>query len=508
MNPWTKILRSWQNRALLVVRSAKDDCLIMATPGAGKTTLALRVAHDQLESGRVERVVIVCPTDHLRTQWTRAAAEVGIQLDPSLHGGRCVETRDYIGAVVTYQQVALNPAAFAVAPSRRRTLVVFDEIHHAADGKEWGTGLREAFGFASFRLALSGTPFRSDDSPIPFVRYEQGISRADFAYGYSLAIREGVCRPMYFQSYEGDLRWRSQGLERRATFFEHLDPVSQRQRLKTALLSEAWLGHVVRDAHQHLLEMRATHPAAGGLLIAMNQEHARTVARMVERIAGCWVPVAVSDDPRSSDTIKSFAVSREPWLVAVNMVSEGVDIPRLRVGVYATNVSTEMYFRQVVGRFVRMRPELGNPQPAYLAIPKDPTLVEYARAIEAERNHAIDETPTLKVEPTGFTGGGRPRGTYEPISATARADVRYGVGVEAQTAVLDEVPVALAEQKQELRERHRALVGQCAKATGVSHQEINLELIKRVGGRIETATVAQLERRLRLLTSWRDRGVV
>lgn len=510
MNTWTKILRSWQTRALLVTRAAATDCLIMATPGAGKTTLALRVAHDQLERGQVQRVVIVCPTDHLRTQWTRAAAEVGLQLDPDLHGGRCVEALDYLGAVVTYQQVALNPSAFAVAPARRRTLVVFDEIHHAADGKEWGVGLREAFGAATYRLALSGTPFRSDDHPIPFVRYQHGISRADFSYGYSQAIRDGVCRPMYFPSYEGDLRWKSHGLERRATFFEHLDPVSQRQRLKTALLSEAWLGHVIQDAHRQLLEVRAHHPAAGGLIVAMNQGHARAVAKQVETLTRCRVPVAVSDDPCSSAMIKRFTHSAEPWLVAVNMVSEGVDIPRLRVGVYATNVSTEMYVRQVVGRFVRMRPELGTPQPAYLYIPKDPTLVEYARAIEAERNHAVEAMPVPEEGAPLFPGGGRPRGSFEPISAVARADAMYGVMEQGATAVLedDAAPVALAEQKQALREQHRALVGQCAKTTGCSHQEINLELIKRVGGRIEAATVAQLERRIRLLTSWRDRGVV
>lgn len=514
MMPWTRLLRGWQQRALLLTRQEGPDCLIMATPAAGKTTFALRVAHDQLDRGVVERVVIVCPTDHLRTQWTQAAAAVGLQLDPDLHGGRCVEARDYIGAVVTYHQVALKPAAFAVAPSRRRTLVVLDEIHHAADGREWGTGLREAFGQATYRLALSGTPFRSDDSPIPFVRYHQGVSRADFAYGYTQAIRDGVCRPMYFPSYEGDMAWRHQGRDRRATFFEHLDPVSSKQRLKTALLSEAWVGQVVRDAHARLLELRAAgHAHAGGLVVAMNQAHARAVAALLGAVSGVVVPVAISDDPSSSATIKRFTETSAPWLVAVNMVSEGVDIPRLRIGVYATNVSTEMYFRQVVGRFVRMRPELGAPQPAWLYLPKDPTLVDYARAIEAERNHAIAIDADSEEEPVAPAvqreeGMGRGGSSFVPVSASARQDELFAVrSLEGGVAVAEEVDT-LADQKARLREQHSRLVSECARATGTGHREINLELIKRVGGKIDTATVSQLERRIRLLASWRDRGCV
>lgn len=516
MMAWTRPLRSWQQRALLLTRQVGPDCLIMATPAAGKTTFALRVAHDQLERRLVERVVICCPTDHLRTQWTQAAAAVGIQLDPDLHSGRCVEARDYIGAVVTYHQVALKPAAFAVAPTRRRTLVVLDEIHHAADGREWGAGLRQAFGQATYRLALSGTPFRSDDSPIPFVRYQHGISRADFAYGYTQAIQDGVCRPMFFPCYEGEMAWKHKGREYSASFFERLDLLRSRQRLKTALLSESWVGRVGGDAHARLMELRASgHANAGGLVVAMNQAHARAVASMLGAVAGCVVPVAISDDPSSSETIKRFAESSAPWLVAVNMVSEGVDIPRLRVGVYATNVSTEMYFRQVVGRFVRMRPELGTPQPAWLYLPKDPTLVDYARAIEAERNHAIaidgeeeaEESAAAPAPPA--VGGMRGGSSFVPLSASAHRDELFAVqGAEGGSVAVAEPVETLADQKARLREQHSRLVSECARATGTGHREINLELIKRVGGKIDTATVSQLERRIRLLASWRDRGCV
>ena len=521
MMPWTRPLRSWQQRALLVTRVTGPDCLIMATPAAGKTTLALRVAHEQLERSQIERVVIVCPTDHLRAQWTTAAAAVGIQLDPDLHGGRCVEARDYIGAVVTYHQVARKPAAFAVGPGRRRTLVVLDEVHHAADGREWGDGLREAFGLASYRLALSGTPFRSDDTPIPFVRYNAaGISEADFTYGYRDAIRDQVCRPMFFPSYEGDVQWMDNKGHHRARFFDQLNEVQSRRRLKTALLRGTWLAPVLRDATTRLHTLRSgDHAQAGGLVIAMDQDHARAMQTLMKQVLGLTVPLAISDDAESSRIIQRFTASWEPWLIAVKMVSEGVDIPRLRVGIYATNISTEMYFRQVVGRFVRLRPELGRPQQAWLYLPKDPTLIAYAQAIEAERNHVLDDAEASEpvVEPHGL---GRQASSFVPISATAKADELFGVQEQTEATVRETdwaqpgsertatMTRSLAEHKEQLRAQHQTLVGECARRTGTGFREINLELIKRVGGRIEVATVAQLTRRIRLLTSWRDRGMV
>ena len=136
--------------------------------------------------------------------------------------------------------------------------------------------------------------------------------------------------------------------------------------MKTALLQESWLGPVIADAHKQLTLLRKQEqPDAAGLIVSMDQDHARWIAALVEKWTGTRAAVAVSDDPAASKTIEAFAEQRrQQWLVAVNMVSEGVDIPRLRVGVYGTNVLTEMYFRQVVGRFVRMQPHVPTPQRA------------------------------------------------------------------------------------------------------------------------------------------------
>lgn len=507
--PWNAKLRDWQTRAVAAaVTHQTQDFLATATPAAGKTRFALRIAHQYLGDRAASRVLVICPTNHLRTQWSTAAGLVGIQLDPALTNDQAMEARDYHGAVVTYQQVCLAPDVFRRACRSKPTLLIFDELHHAGDGKDWGNALRDAFAEARFRLALSGTPFRSDNNPIPYVRYERGESQADFTYSYAQAIREGVCRPILFPSYEGELTWLSGGREHRATFEDGLRADRQRERLKTALLQETWLGPVIADAHGELTRLRKQEqPDAGGLIVAMNQDHARQVADLVGRITGTRAEVAVSDDPGASQTIETFAQhKKQQWLVAVNMVSEGVDIPRLRVGVYATNVLTEMYFRQVVGRFVRMQEGLPKPQRAWLYLPKDATLVHYAKQIKAERDHVLEEVMPA-VQRTLFGTAATSLNEYVPLHAVARMDALIGGESEEAEGTAEPVrAVALHERKIQLRDIHRDLVASIARKTGMDHRLINAELIKRTGCRVDQATVPQLERRIAILERWRDQG--
>ena len=311
--PWTAKLRDWQARAVSgVLTHTRSDFLATATPAAGKTRFALRIAHQYLADRVASRVLVICPTNHLRAQWAAAAGLVGIQLDPALTNEQAIEARDYHGAVVTYQQVCLAPKVFQRACRSRPTLLIFDELHHAGEGKDWGNALREAFDTSVFRLALSGTPFRSDNNPIPYVRYEHGESLADFTYGYAEAIRESVCRPILFPSYEGELTWLSEGREHRATFEDGLTFDLQRERLKTALLQDSWLGPVMTDAHAELCRLRKQEqPDAGGLIVAMNQDHARQVADLVGRITGPVRRSPCRTTPRASKTIKTFAASYE-----------------------------------------------------------------------------------------------------------------------------------------------------------------------------------------------------
>src|SRR3954463_15555484 len=208
-------LRAWQRRALVeYLRRRSEDFLAVATPGAGKTTFALRIAAELLNDGTVDAITVVTPTEHLKSQWAGAAGRVGIQLDPTFRNADVHSSADFHGAVLTYAQVGAAPEVHRRRTLTRRTLVILDEIHHAGDSRTWGDGVKTAFEPAVRRLTLTGTPFRSDENPIPFVTYERGgdgllRSRSDITYGYADALRDGVVRPVIFLAYSGETRWRT-----------------------------------------------------------------------------------------------------------------------------------------------------------------------------------------------------------------------------------------------------------------------------------------------------------
>ena len=363
-------------------------------PGAGKTTFALTLATELIACGVIDKLTVVCPTEHLKGQWASSAARFGIHIDPDFTNSQGVAGSHFDGVAVTYAQIGSNPAVHAARTRAYRTLVILDEIHHAGDSLSWGDGVREAFADATRRLALTGTPFRSDTSPIPFVTYEEdeeGIrrSRADYTYGYGDALKDGVVRPVLFMSYSGQMAWRTNaGDEVSARLGEPLTKDMMKQAWRTALdPTGEWIPAVLRAADLRLEEVRRTVPDAGGLVIASNQDHARAYARHLRLITGKAPTVVLSDDADASDRISEFADSTDKWMVAVRMVSEGVDVPRLAVGVYATNASTPLFFAQAIGRYVRAR---RRGETATVFIPSVVPLLTLAGGMEIERDHALD----------------------------------------------------------------------------------------------------------------------
>lgn len=388
-------LRAWQRRALTkYLTTGPKDFLAVATPGAGKTVFGLRIAAELLSDRTIEAITIVAPTEHLKHQWAAAAAAAGIAIDSNFRNGTGATSRDYNGVALTYAQVAAHPTLHRVRTENRKTLVILDEIHHGGDAKSWGDAVREAFTPAVRRLALTGTPFRSDDSQIPFVTYEpdgSGFqrSKADHSYGYADALADGVVRPVVFLAYSGEASWRtSAGEEFTARLGEPLTAEQNARAWRTALdPSGEWVPAVLQAADTRLAQLRANGiPDAGGLVIATDQESARAYAKILERISGQNPTVVLSDDPKASGRIKEFADSTDRWLVAVRMVSEGVDVPRLAVGVYATSASTPLFFAQAIGRYVRSR----KPgETASVFLPSVPVLLELASELEAQRDHVL-----------------------------------------------------------------------------------------------------------------------
>ncbi|MDN4160336.1 DEAD/DEAH box helicase [Nocardioides sp. SOB72] len=392
-------LRAWQQAAMTKYFSDQPrDFLAVATPGAGKTTFALSVAAELLGRRIVDRIIVVAPTEHLKLQWAEAAARAGIPIDPTYAAGKGKTSGDYVGVAVTYAGVAVNPLAMRIRAERFKTLVILDEVHHAGDALSWGEGVREAFEPAARRLALTGTPFRSDINPIPFVTYAPGPdgvprSVADYTYGYAHALADHVVRPVLFMAYSGDMTWRTRaGDEVSARLGEPLTKDLTNQALRTALDPQgSWMPSVLAAADKRLSEVRRHVPDAGGLVIATDQDSARAYAKLLKQISGESPTVVLSDEKLASKKISAFTDSDARWMVAVRMVSEGVDVPRLAVGVYATTTSTPLFFAQAVGRFVRAR---ARGETASVFLPSVPSLLGFASEMEVERDHVLGRKVT------------------------------------------------------------------------------------------------------------------
>ncbi|MFJ6011871.1 DEAD/DEAH box helicase [Streptomyces sp. NPDC092952] len=394
--PWGTAgkLRAWQQGAMeKYVQEQPRDFLAVATPGAGKTTFALTLASWLLHHHVVQQVTVVAPTEHLKKQWAEAAARIGIKLDPEYSAGPL--SREYDGVAITYAGVGVRPMLHRNRCEQRKTLVILDEIHHAGDSKSWGEACLEAFDPATRRLALTGTPFRSDTNPIPFVTYEEGNdgirrSSADYTYGYGNALADGVVRPVIFLSYSGNMRWRTKaGDEIAARLGEPMTKDAIGQAWRTALAPTGeWIPNVLAAADKRLTEVRKGIPDAGALVIATDQDSAREYAKILKKVTGEKATVVLSDEKAASKKIDQFSQDGSRWMVAVRMVSEGVDVPRLAVGVYATTISTPLFFAQAVGRFVRSR---RRGETASVFVPTIPMLLDFANEMEVERDHVLDK---------------------------------------------------------------------------------------------------------------------
>ncbi len=547
-------LRRWQKEALdLLVSSPGADFLVVATPGAGKTTFALAAAVADLGLHPTRKVVVVVPTSHLKLQWATAASRFGLHLEPvwSSTAGRL--PADMHGMVVTYQQVAANPAS--LRSHAHRCVVVLDEVHHTGEDRRWGEAVHHAFAPSPARLGLSGTPFRSDTRAIPFVRYVNDEARADFEYGYAAALADrNVVRPVWFPAIGGHMEWAGpDGTLNAAGFDDTLDQVRSAQRLRTALdLGGEWLPAVLAQADEKLLSLQADDPRAAGMVIAADQEHAKGIVKVLRELRRMRVVLATSDDPAASRRIAEFAEGSAPWLVAVRMVSEGVDIPRLRLGVYATTTTTELFFRQAVGRFVRHTGGSASSERAWLFIPDDPRLRRWASTVAEARRHILRARADVGIEPPeapeqaldGAPDGeaGRQLSLFEALSASgaeAVATIEAGTarpeaGRDDQVAALDAADavdtsvtvtlplppppsgasrpfrahqeaagVPLAQLKRQLRSRNAELARQLARRGRVSHQDVNASLNRAVGiVSVAGATLDQLAARAEQAERW------
>jgi superfamily II DNA or RNA helicase len=531
--------RAWARQAYgLYLRHPWKDFSVNACPGAGKTKFAVMLAYNELHRGQIERVDIVAPSRHICDQWMRDMASWGINLD----GENTRESRDCVGRVITYQKLGMDAESF-VLKDGRRTLVILDEIHHAGDSLNWGESLRRVFGNAHRRILLSGTPFRSDNNSIPFVRYAQGetgLSISDYSYGYGEALRDRYCAPLFFPHHDGEFTWERDGKSNTATFDTRLKGAQATDRLRTALDPEGeYVQGMLAEAHQQLLEVRKTHARAAGIIFGKDIYNVQLLAQSITKLTGRKPPIITNDDPEASAHIRQFKNSKEPWIVSVKMISEGVDIPRLRVGVFLSNTRTELFFRQAAGRLVRLDEGLEE-QPGYLYIPSDPRLVAYAADMQRERKHYLKEEKNedelllemaqrersepdeLASEYRFLQSVGERRGVIETIAEESGQQL-FDFAVEMLPEVTRTVepapapeshnePITLADQKLSVRKkggRISSLVQDLHLRYGIPHRQIHAQLNKRQGVRSQQqCTLNQLNERESLLDRWFRSGAL
>ena len=514
-------LRNWQRRALAATDGwSSGPFLVAAAPGAGKTRPALVFAREMLRQRQIDRVVVVCPTAPLTQQWAAAAGELGVNLQPDANSLRT--TNDFEGIAVTYARAASSAAAYA-RECTPRTMVIADEVHHLGDDMAWGAGFKQAFSSAGRTLLLSGTPFRSDDAPIPGISYDQdGFAIPDVAYSYADSIRDGACRRVVFVPFDGTLVWESDGKTMESSFGEELTAREQGRRYRTAISTELpeGLPRILRQADQQLTRVREDgHPGAGGLVVAADSAHARVVAGALAEISGESPTIVLHQDSDAHDRLRKFAAGRNRWIVAVNMVSEGVDIPRLRVGVYATTAKTPMIFRQIVGRFVRTGS--GSGDKSWLFLPAEPVLRAHAAKIEDELHRAArretDEdgewddreerllTERSPEDPQDFVPvaadvalqmdlfGGPGEAIPQPIAAADAIP-----DPDEDEVVISEVPAF--QRRKNLRAERRRLISELARMRRCAHREANYWINGKVGiNKVEDATIDQLQRSCEVL---------
>ncbi|MFL0799418.1 MAG: DEAD/DEAH box helicase family protein [Agarilytica sp.] len=402
-------LRLWQQKAVSLAlsrfRTGQEHFLCLATPGAGKTIMASTVAKKLLKNDDIDLVFCFSPSINVSSSFQATLESI---LGRSLNG-----LLGSLGNVLTYQSMLnLGPAFWSIFESHR-TLVIFDEIHHCAgdnlgNSNAWGQKIIQHIqGKATYTLALTGTPWRSDRIPIALTSYcHEGMVRCDYTYGLSQAIRDGVCRTPKITAIDNENI--TVKTEQKEDYYRSFCDLLKFSRCTYQQLLEntSLVRYMIGLSKKKLDVLRKAHPDAGGLIVAASVEHAVLIADILTREYGEVPAVVTYMHDESQRVIQQFRNGNTKWIISVGMISEGTDIPRLRVCCHLTRVKTELYFRQVLGRILRV--QNSAQEEAFLLMPAEPNLIGYAERVSEDVPASntvsvkfMDETlePTLDDEP-------------------------------------------------------------------------------------------------------------
>jgi superfamily II DNA or RNA helicase len=396
----------WQKRAIREFTGTDEHFLADATPGAGKTAFAAYLFRF-LYGSEWKRIFVITNSRQRRGSskegggWIGDLNDFGISVMENWAGRASSPTiKDYHGAAMTYH-ILPGSEQDLKALTQVPSLVVFDEIHHLGDELTWGHAAKEAFDHSNVQtLGLTGTPFRSDDVEIPFVEYERDgedlVSKGHVGYTYGDALSEGVLRYVHFPTYDGPICWHGRdGAKKDHRFEDDISEADANERLRAAIKSKEWTLPQIREADEKLSEVRSTKPDAAGLVVAMGKAHAYNICEWMRSELGRDPVLVESDQKRAHDRIERFKNSDSRWIVAIQMVSEGVNIERLRVGVYASNITAPLFLHQVIGRVLR-----GPDGQSWFWFPADERIMDVVNNIREMRDHVI-ESPDSERGDTG-----------------------------------------------------------------------------------------------------------
>lgn len=381
------MLRQWQQECFQEARKHYSELnkhfLCLATPGAGKTVLASEIAAYLIDKDKIDFVICFSPSTEISNGMRKTFSK---RLNCNFDG-----VIGSIGCSYTYQNMRFFNDDYWKLLRNNRVLVVFDEIDHCAgssneDTNMWGEDIiKNIQDNASYTLALTGTPWRSDLLPITLATYSDPGNKIQCNYIYSLqqAVNDGVCRnPKIVLIDNEEISVTTQAQETK--IFRSLKAL-----LKAPLISyqdlithDAVIQYILAKGCHKLSEIRRLNPDAGGLIVASSVDHAQKIMTLLTEKLLQTAVIVTYKEQNSSDKIKYFRCSNTQWIVSVGMVSEGTDIPRLQVCCHLSRVKTELYFRQVLGRILRVNNSMN--QEAWLFTFAEEKLSIFANRIEQE----------------------------------------------------------------------------------------------------------------------------
>lgn len=408
---------------------------------AGKSSMAAMLAKFMLETLCVDHVLVLVPW--LSVQGDAEKGMLGafgrnLGLDArsrffTLLRRQAQQPKPENQATVTLYQEACCQQALDVinlwkSQDGFRFGLICDEIHHAQEmSGMWGTYVGMLRELADYAVFMSGTLFRRDHNPIACIPLgDEKKPVRHFYYGYQEAIGDFVVRPVTVRRFDAKVSLYDRRTDNAyATYLSEIDPKTRKgqEELKAAKRQVlAADGECIREIIERVQEdltnrrkkfsdaacLFVCRPGVGdefGLLgdKAEEDRHVFSIAKQIRQLTGEDPVVVTHRDKDAQGKISRFRKSTDRYLVAINMVSEGCDIPRLRSVAFCRYTESELLFRQVVGRALRMQsdPITGalheDEAAAQVYIPVFPDMDVFGSRLREEADAGVRDRPRCET---------------------------------------------------------------------------------------------------------------